>query len=130
MAAGLFAAQADGPNGPFEIASAGVAACVGQPAPPPVIALMEERGLNLSEHRAQQFTGDLARGFELVLVMEEQQKRYIEDNWKGLRGRVRRLGDWRNEDIHDPYGQSEEAYAECLSRIETCLGDWQERLLP
>lgn len=129
MAVALFEAHGWGRRDPIRVASAGVAARTGLPPPEPVVALLAERGLDVAAHRAQQFTGALGSGSDLVLVMEAAQKRFIEKNWPALKGRVRRLGEWRNEDVHDPYGQPTRVYADCLAHLEACLDDWHERLL-
>jgi low molecular weight protein-tyrosine phosphatase len=112
----------------LSVASAGIAALVGRPPADPVIALMAQRGLDLSSHKARQLTPELAAAHELVLVMEAAQRHHIEQNWRFLKGRVRRLGEWRNEDVADPYGQPEDAYRRCLGVIESYVGDWEARL--
>jgi len=128
MAVAMFAARAGRRKTPIRVASAGVAARSGQRSPETVVSLMTGRGHDLAGHRAQPLTTELARQADLVLVMETFQKRFIEDRWLALRGRVRRLGEWRGEDILDPYGGPRRLYEDCLLRIETCLDDWQERL--
>src|SRR6185312_9566962 len=95
MAAALLAARARQQRHPLQVTSAGIAAAVGRPAPPPVLELMAQRGLDLSEHRAQQLTVELAQRYDLVLVMESAQQRWIERSWSELKGRVQRIGVWR-----------------------------------
>lgn len=129
MAAALLVERAQIHGRSFEFASAGVSALVGQPPPEPIVALMAKRGIDVSKHRARQLTGNLASEYDLVLVMEAAQQRFIEQNWIALKGRVRRFGEWRDEDVPDPYGLPKEFYADCLARIEACAGDWERRLL-
>lgn len=128
MAAALFEERARTREHGLEIGSAGVAALVGSAPPEPVLALMQARGLDVSGHRARQLTGELGTRHELLLVMEHEQQRHIERTWPLLKGRVHRLGEFRDEDIPDPYGLPENFYAQCLAQIEACVGDWQERL--
>ncbi|MBU6471840.1 MAG: low molecular weight phosphotyrosine protein phosphatase [Alphaproteobacteria bacterium] len=128
MAAAMFAVGAGRCKRPISVASAGVAARSGQRSPEAVVSLMAERGHDLAGHRARPVTRELVGQADLVLVMEVAQKRFIEARWPALKGRVRRLGDWRGEDIPDPYGESGRHYEDCLLRIEACLADWQERL--
>lgn len=128
MAAALFKERHHAHEPVLEVGSAGVAALLGRAPAEPVLALMQARGLDVSGHRARQLTGELGRHHDLLLVMERAQQRYIERTWPLLRGRVRRLGEFRGEDIADPYGLSENFYAQCLVQIEACVGDWQERL--
>jgi protein-tyrosine phosphatase len=126
MAAAVFSARAD--RRPGRVASAGVAALVNRPVPEAVKSLMLARGIDISHHRGAQFTSELAQPFDLVLVMEQAHRLFIEQNWIALRGRVRRLGEWRSLDIEDPFNRSDKEYAFCLDAIETCLSDWEVRL--
>jgi protein-tyrosine phosphatase len=126
MAAALFSARAG--RRPGQVASAGVAAMVGYKVPEEVRSLMEERGIDISRHRGVQITCEMAQAFDLVLVMEEAHRLFLEQNWMALRGRVRRLGEWRDMDIDDPFNRPSEAYATCLDRIDACLSDWEVRL--
>lgn len=129
MAAALFATRARAHGYPLRVTSAGLATPVGQRPPPAVIALMDSRGLDLSRHQARQLTGALAEQHDLVLVMDSGQQRFVERSWRALKGRVCRLGAWRDEDILDPYGLTEYEYAACLSCIEQCVADWEQRWL-
>ena len=129
MAAALFAARARATGYPLHVASAGLTASVGQRPPAAVIELTGSRGLDLSEHQAQQLTGALAEQHDLVLVMDSAQQRFVQRSWRALKGRVCRLGAWRDEDVLDPYGAGGEEYAACFACIERCVTDWEERWL-
>lgn len=128
MAEALFKERARARGLDLEIGSAGVAALVDYPATDPVIALMQSRGLDVSGHRARQLTVELGSQHDLILVMERGHQRFISRNWPELHGRVRRLGEFREDDIADPYRMSERVYAYCLSVIEDCVDDWDEAL--
>lgn len=128
MAAALLAERAKERGAALEVASAGVAALVGRPAPEPVIELMNARGIDVSGHRGRQLTAKLGAGHDLILVMENRQREFVMRQWPVLTGRLRRLGEWRGENVYDPYGLEREAYEECLAHIEDCLEDWEERL--
>ena len=54
-----------------KIDSAGTGALVGYPADASAEKVANINGLSLEGHRAQQFTADLARYYELILVMEK-----------------------------------------------------------
>jgi len=124
MAAALFAQRARDARHRLRVASAGIAAFVGHPPPGPVIALLEGRGVDVSRHKAQQLTGGLAHRHDLILVMDRAQQAFVEHHWPDLKGKVYRLGAWRDQDVDDPYGLTEECYEECLKRIEACVADW------
>lgn len=129
MAAALFSARAQEAGKPLEIASAGTAALSGHPPPSEAVELMAERGFDISGHRGQQFTEEIARGYDLILVMERGQQQYIESNWPMFKGRVHRLGDRRNGDVSDPYKGPKQAYRESLAQIEAGVEDWSGILL-
>ena len=129
MAAALFEASVREQNYPLRVASAGIAAFNGECAPPSVVALMKQKGLEVSRHKARQLTGSLARRYDLILVMDRGHQAFIETHWSDLKDRVRRLGAWRDEDVADPYGDTEELYVKCLASIESCVADWVPRLL-
>ena len=89
---------------------------------------MEGRGVDVSSHKAQQLTGVLARRHDLILVMDRSQQGFVEHHWPDLRGKVYRLGAWRDQDVSDPYGLAEDCYSDCLKRIEALVGDWDATL--
>lgn len=114
-----------------KVESAGIAALVGHPADPVAQALLRQRGLDLSAHRARQLTPELARGFDLVLVMEAGQQRAVEALEPTARGRVHRLGRWGGFDVPDPYRQNRAAFERALSLIDRGVEDlvktfWKE----
>jgi protein-tyrosine phosphatase len=108
------------------VESAGIAALVGKPADPIAAALMSERGLDLSGHRARQLTPELARRFELVLVMEAGHQREVEATIPALRGRVHRLGRFGDFDVPDPHRQPRAAFERALALIERGLDDFEK----
>jgi protein-tyrosine phosphatase len=114
----------------FTVASAGVGALVDRPADERAAVVMAEHGLDMDGHRARQLDPDMAREFDLLLVMEAGQKRWIEQHFPLLRGRVMRLGHWLETDIPDPYGQSVEVFRDCRELIERAVDAWVERLRP
>lgn len=108
------------------IASAGLRALVGRPAEPHAQALMRERGLDLSGHRARQLTAELITPFELVLVMEERHERAVHALSPSARGRVHRIGRFCGFDVPDPYGQDRHAFERSLALIDRGLTDFEE----
>lgn len=128
MAAALIAKRARDRRDRLRVASAGIAAFDGRAPPRAVIALMEHLGFDVSRHRAQQLTGVLAHRHDLVLVMDRSQQAFIERHWPDLKGKVYRLGAWRDEDVADPYGLTSQCYIDCLNRIDACVADWDRVL--
>jgi len=112
----------------FTVESAGLGALVDEPASEYAVVLMEERGIDISSHRAQQLTPELVRKADLILVMESRHKRAIETTDPAARGKVFRLGEWLNQEIADPFHKPREAFEEALAGIDDCVADWVERL--
>ena len=111
-----------------DVQSAGVAALVGEPAEPLAIALMNERGIDLSTHRARQLTPEMASAFDLILVMEEAHQRTVERIFPAGRGRIHRLGRFGDFDVPDPYGRPRAAFESSLALIERGLDDFERTL--
>lgn len=129
MAEALFAERARAHGKALEVASAGTAALIGHPAPRPAIELMEERGLDITGHRAQQVTGEIARRYDLILVMEHAHQQYMEANWPMLKGRVHRLLASENDDVRDPFRRPRAVYEASLVQIDQGVEEWSKMLL-
>ncbi len=110
------------------VSSAGIGALVGFPAVEHAVELMRDCGLDISDHRARQLDKDLIVDAELILVMESGHKRAIDRIDPTACGKVKRLCEWRDQDVDDPYQQSREAFDEALTLIEQGVEDWITRL--
>lgn len=105
-----------------EIGSAGTAAMDGSPASAESAAIAARDGLDLEAHRARQLTPELARGADLLIVMERSHRAAVER--LGIAAsRVRVISEWPEPGepgmpVSDPYGGSSEAYEECWRRIQ------------
>lgn len=97
---------------PVIITSAGVAAPVGNPATQFAIAVGKELGVDLTSHRARQLNRNMIEDADLILVMEEEQRRIIGEQLPGVEKKIRFLGGYpdRAEEIADPIGHSIEFY--------------------
>jgi protein-tyrosine phosphatase len=105
------------------VCSAGLSAVVGEGADPVAMALMRERGLDISGHRAQQMASWMVREADLILTMDGAQQRFIEQSWPTVRGKVRRLLESPTGDIPDPYRQGRRAFNHALTMIEDGVGE-------
>ena len=112
----------------LEITSAGIAAVAGHAASDTAQQLMQERGLDISGHRATQLIPQMLLQTDLVLVMEKEQQRAVERMQPAATGRVFRLGHWGDYDIPDPFRQETGVYREVLGMIDTGVADWMERI--
>ena len=112
----------------ISVESAGLGALVDHPASDHAVELMQERGVDISSHRARQLTPELVKNADLILVMEAGHKRAIDENEPTARGKVYRLGEWQDKDIDDPYRQPKAAFVDALKDIDDGIADWVERL--
>ena len=107
----------------WEIASAGVWAATGVPATDNARVVMEERGLELSEHLSQPISRDLLGKYHLVLVMENDHKEALQANYPEFADRIvlfRNLtGD--DSDFEDPVGGSLDQYRGAADEIQHIL---------
>jgi protein-tyrosine phosphatase len=89
---------------------------------------MEERGIDISGHKARQLTPEMISDSDLILVMEKGHRRAIDSVEPAARGKIYRLCEWRDEDIPDPYGEPREKFVEVLELIERGVSDWASKL--
>ena len=109
--------------------SAGIGALVGHSADETVVNLMQAQDIDVSMHRARQLTREVSTGFDLILVMETGHIRAVEQMIPEARGKVHLLGKWnQNEEIADPYKQSEAHFKASLSAIERGVQAWRKYL--
>jgi protein-tyrosine phosphatase len=126
MAAGLLEQfLPDNLKNRIEVTSAGTHALHGNQAETHAQFAMDQLGIDISKHRARQITKEIARGSDLILVMEAAHAKKV----KGLLG-------WRDEkprmisqfdldrpiqDIADPYGGDIRDYEKCIERLKPCI---------
>jgi protein-tyrosine phosphatase len=124
MAEGLLARALPG----YEVRSAGVGALIGRPAEPFAVQLMAEQGIDISEHRAQQISGQLVGWADLILVMDLEQKKYVETHYIASRGKVFRIGEEAGADVPDPYRAAIGGFRMSLGVIEEGVKFWTEQI--
>lgn len=112
-----------------EIDSAGIGALVGKPADASAINVAEKYGISLDGHKGKQFTAELGRRYQLILVMERQQLEQVSNVAPELRGKTMLLGHWNgSKDIPDPYKKSDEAFDSVYKLIEQSCNYWIGKL--
>lgn len=110
------------------VCSAGISALVGEPADPLSIQLMQERGIDLAEHRAQNLATWMVNEADLIVTMDQYQKRYIEFKYHIAKGKIMRLGEYGNYDIPDPYQQNLTAFRHSYNLIAQGVDELTERM--
>lgn len=108
----------------LEVDSAGLTAMVGEGAHPFSQELMAERGISLKNHRAKQVTTELIKNADLILVMDDAQKRMLEQSFHDACGKTFRIGHHSNFDVPDPYHHPRAVFEGCAMQIERGLKDW------
>ncbi|GIW91664.1 MAG: protein-tyrosine-phosphatase [Pirellulaceae bacterium] len=109
------------------VVSAGTSALAGAGPAAEAVAVMAQRGLDLSRHEAQPLSDRLVRFADLILTMTEGHRRSILQQWPSAAGRVHLLSR-ENQEIADPIGGPLEQYQQCASQIEQCLKPWVDAL--
>jgi protein-tyrosine phosphatase len=117
-----------GADSDVKVSSAGVGALVGFPADEFAVELMREQGIDIAGHRARQLNQDIIKASDLILVMESGHKAAIDSIDPTARGKVYRIGEWRDLEIDDPFRQPKEAFAAALGLIEQGVDDWVGRI--
>ncbi len=147
MAEGIFNAlmkQAEGLNGNYEAASAGIAAVEGCLASTNAIkVLREEWGIDLSRHLSKGVVREDIYTSELILVMTREHKKMLISLFPEAAGRIFTLKEFaagyeqdpgRQEydytlDVSDPYGMNEKGYKKCAEELRLAIGKVMERLI-
>jgi protein-tyrosine phosphatase len=114
-------------NHGITILSGGIAAGPGAPAAMQSVTVMEQQGLDLSQHQSRPVTARLANYADLVLTMTNGHRRAIVAQWPTLESRVRTI---RSDggDISDPIGSPIPVYQACAEQIEGCLRQWVSKI--
>lgn len=107
-----------------QVSSAGTAALPNAGATEQAIAVMEEMGINLREHKATLLTPELVKEADLVLTMtgahKEQVKRLIPE----AKEKVFTLAEFAGAgtDILDPIGGPVDVYRQCAADLRHLIG--------
>ena len=115
----------------IEVSAAGTGALSGMPASPEAIEVMQEEGVDITEHTSRHLDGFLIEEADHVLVMTEGHLNYIVSWFKSMKEKVRLLREFdpvKNDGLYpnipDPIGTPVEEYRrvkEMLKRSITVL---------
>ncbi len=113
------------------VASAGTGAWLGAPASEGSYLVALEDGVDLSAHRAQPLTPELAANADLILTMSRSHRQRLSD--LGYGDRTFLLGEYAGRsgtaaEVDDPYGGSLSDYRDTYIQLKTLLGSVVQRL--
>ena len=112
-----------------QVDSAGLHAMVNRDMDAQARAVAEKQGLVCDTHCARQLTSELAREYDLILVMEKRHRDEIAERFPELMAKTMLLAKWEGEkDIPDPYRKSDEVFEQIYKLIETSVQSWAKKL--
>lgn len=133
MAVGLMRQRlaSEGQSGQHRVCSAGVWALDGQSASDSAIAVMAERGIDISDHVSHTITADDVARADVILVMTRDQADLIRNTWPQYAWKTYCLSDLgrQRKDIDDPYGKPIGAYRACADLISLSINRGFQRIL-
>jgi protein-tyrosine phosphatase len=110
------------------IRSAGIEGSDGHPVHLVAQEVIHRRGIDLSYHRARIATPNLLPAFDLILAMQTQHRKWVEQNAPASLERTWLLGHWRDLEIHKPINGHHPDYERIADDIDQCLTDWLKKL--
>jgi protein-tyrosine phosphatase len=105
------------------VSSAGLVDMKGEPADPIAAEILMESGFDETDHRSAVLTDDSVAGADLIVVMEENQRRLIAKAYPEAEVKIHLLKSYTkgykgtDSDIKDPYRMSTYHYRLCVSEI-------------
>ena len=110
------------------VRSAGLGALVGNSADPLAVKVMAKDGIDISDHVARQISAEMIALADLVLVMDAEQKRFIESRYPRSMGKVFCLVEDSERGVPDPYREGEESFKLAHRLISAGVNSWSKRV--
>ena len=91
------------------------------------ISASGDLGVDISRHKAKQFTKTMAKSSDFIFTMDEYVKDVILDDFPEVTGKVYTLKEFaygkgaRDLDVEDPYGRPFESFQECAEDISETI---------
>lgn len=113
----------------IQVSSAGLMARDNKSACPKAAEIAAANGLDISLHKTRKLTTDMVVQNDLVLAMEAGHTREILSVAPFAQGKVILFGRWNDdEDIPDPYQQSDAMYQAVFSKLKEQAHHWVKKL--
>ena len=110
------------------VTSAGTGALIGEKADPIARGIMAARGVDIESHIARQINQSMCQQADLILTMDNEQRRFIEERYPLARGKVFRLTETLKLDVPDPYRRGQAAFDHAFNLIDAGATAWAERI--
>jgi protein-tyrosine-phosphatase len=101
-----------------KVKSAGIAAIAGEPPTNHAIKVLEEDGIDISDHLSQPLDEALAEWADVIYVMTDGHRAAIHDLYPDFIDKVKIIYE---NGIEDPYGKPIESYKRCAKIIRESL---------
>lgn len=111
----------------IDVFSAGISAGASDPAAREAVQIMQEVGLDLSQHLSQQVTSPMLDESTIVFTMTERHRLALLESRPDLTDRIHLLNR-TGADIADPIGGTPEDYRYCAQQISEHLQLWIDEL--
>jgi len=108
-----------------EFMSAGVRAADGDLASLGARDAVSQIGLDLSGHRAQALTHELANESTLILTMTKAHRDAVCERFPDIADKVHLISEYagKSGDVLDPFGQNTQVYASCRDLLEVYINE-------
>jgi protein-tyrosine-phosphatase len=121
----------EGLDGMHRVISAGVWAQEGRAASENAVLVMQERGIDISDHVSRPVTASLVAEADLILAMSHEHKRVIDNTWPQYAWKTFLLSEMmgRKSSVEDPYGGPIEEYRLCADIISDYIDQGMGRIV-
>ena len=132
MAGGLLEKAIDDDyDGCTHVNTAGINVYVSSPASENAVKIMEEMGVDISDHMSRQLAKEDVESADLVLVMTHIHKNTLLDLYPQYAEKIYLLPEFAfgtDEEISDPFGGDEQEYRECAAELKKAMDAVYEKV--
>lgn len=131
MAAGFARAYGDRRGWPVQVRSGGIMGLIGHHADPLAIKVMNEVGVDISDHRSGGVDADLLAWSDYVLVMEMRHASTLRQRFPDGADKVLMLGNFGGlVEIPDPIGGWRWRFRKSRAQLHRCVEGFMDQLPP